>query len=238
MNMKIFPSIVLVCSIYLATSAAAAPKNYDECILENIAATSTEAAVKAIMRSCRNLFPIEQQRETPKAVLVKKRLKANQTDWVGNETFGYQTFRVAVTNNTDIRFKFDEVVMEYRIVGCGDNKATADEIKQIQKALGQRGFDAGRADGKFGSKTKSAIKSFQSSQGLLVSGDINKVTAERLGVSLSVFDENRFMRFTGLLKDVVYLEPNKTALVDFSSFGHRISNNDCFQYRIFGETYQ
>lgn len=238
MNIKIFPSIVLVCSIYLATSAAADPKNYDECILENIAATSTEAAVKAIMRSCRNLFPTEQQREAPKAVLVKKRLTANQTDWVGNDTIGYQTFRVAVTNNTDIRFKWDEILMEYRIVGCGDNKATTGEIKQIQKALGRRGFDAGRADGKFGSKTASAIKRFQSSEGLLVTGKINKSTAERLGVTLSVHDENRFMRFSGLLRDVTYLEPKKTALVDFSSFGYRISNNECFQYRIFGETYQ
>lgn len=56
-------------------------------------------------------------------------------------------------------------------------------IKQVQQALSNQGYNAGPADGKMGSKTKSALKKFQESQGMQASGNLDQQTLAALGVS-------------------------------------------------------
>ena len=57
------------------------------------------------------------------------------------------------------------------------------EIMQAQQALNQKGFDAGKADGILGPRTKRALSSFQQSQGLQRSGRLDDKTLMALGVS-------------------------------------------------------
>lgn len=52
--------------------------------------------------------------------------------------------------------------------------------KQIQRALKNAGSYQGSVDGKFGQKTKEAIKAFQKANGLRVDGIVGKQTALKL----------------------------------------------------------
>lgn len=58
-----------------------------------------------------------------------------------------------------------------------------DTIKQVQQALNEKGFQAGPVDGKWGSKTESAVKNFQQDQGMQASGSLDQQTLAALGVS-------------------------------------------------------
>jgi peptidoglycan hydrolase-like protein with peptidoglycan-binding domain len=68
----------------------------------------------------------------------------------------------------------------------GDRKGAAnlgeDEIRQIQQALNEKGFDTGRPDGKLGPRTKRALNEFQKRQGLQPSGMPDEQTLAALGV--------------------------------------------------------
>jgi peptidoglycan hydrolase-like protein with peptidoglycan-binding domain len=57
------------------------------------------------------------------------------------------------------------------------------EIMQAQQALNQKGFNAGKADGILGQRTKRALASFQQNQGLQRSGRFDDKTLAALGVS-------------------------------------------------------
>ena len=46
-------------------------------------------------------------------------------------------------------------------------------IRKVQALLTERGYDPGPADGQAGSKTKAAVKAFQSSVGLQANGEID-----------------------------------------------------------------
>lgn len=54
------------------------------------------------------------------------------------------------------------------------------DVKKIQNALKNAGFDPGKIDGKMGSKTKKAIKDFQKSQGLPSDGVVGLRTWDKL----------------------------------------------------------
>lgn len=62
--------------------------------------------------------------------------------------------------------------------------ASSDEIKRAEQALKAQGFNPGRIDGKIDSETKEALREFQKRNGLAVTGDLDKQTAEKLGVEL------------------------------------------------------
>ena len=65
---------------------------------------------------------------------------------------------------------------EQRIMGQGFKMSVSD----IQTHLKARGYDTGEIDGKMGSRTRSAIKSFQKDQGLVVDGIAGKNTQAAL----------------------------------------------------------
>lgn len=56
-------------------------------------------------------------------------------------------------------------------------------VKQVQQALSDKGYYQGRADGKWSSKTKSALKQFQQAQGMTATGQLDQQTLASLGVS-------------------------------------------------------
>ncbi len=57
-----------------------------------------------------------------------------------------------------------------------------DKVKAIQEALKTKGFDPGTADGVVGPKTNQALREFQKSNNLQVTGRIDDKTASALGV--------------------------------------------------------
>ncbi len=60
----------------------------------------------------------------------------------------------------------------------------SEEVKKIQEALKSKGEDPGAIDGVMGKKTHAAIEAFQKSNGLKVTGRLDKETAEKLGVEM------------------------------------------------------
>jgi peptidoglycan hydrolase-like protein with peptidoglycan-binding domain len=64
-------------------------------------------------------------------------------------------------------------------------RATADQIKQAQALLKQRSFYAGEPTGKLDADTRAGIKKYQQAEGVKVTGTLNKVTLEKMGITLT-----------------------------------------------------
>ncbi len=64
-------------------------------------------------------------------------------------------------------------------------RATKDQIKQAQKILKDRGFYAGEETGKLDADTRAGLKMYQAPESLKVTGTLNKVTLEKMGIALT-----------------------------------------------------
>ena len=70
-------------------------------------------------------------------------------------------------------------------------RANKDQIKQAQKILKERGLYVGEETGKLDADTRASLKKYQAAEGLKVTGTLNKVTLEKIGVVLT--DKQRAM---------------------------------------------
>ena len=64
-------------------------------------------------------------------------------------------------------------------------RATKDQIKQAQAILKQRSFYAGEQTGKLDDETRAGLKQFQKAEGLKVTGTLNKITLEKMNITLT-----------------------------------------------------
>ena len=64
-------------------------------------------------------------------------------------------------------------------------RATKDQIKQAQSVLKQRSFYSGEEIGKLNSDTRAGLRKYQQAEGLKVTGTLNKVTLEKMGIALT-----------------------------------------------------
>jgi peptidoglycan hydrolase-like protein with peptidoglycan-binding domain len=64
-------------------------------------------------------------------------------------------------------------------------RATADQIKQAQAILKQRTFYAGDQTGKLDTATRAGLKQYQAAEGIKVTGTLNKITLEKMGIALT-----------------------------------------------------
>lgn len=64
-------------------------------------------------------------------------------------------------------------------------RATADQIKKAQAILKQRSFYSGDETGKLTPETRAGLKLYQKAEGLKVTGTLNKVTLEKMGIALT-----------------------------------------------------
>ena len=64
-------------------------------------------------------------------------------------------------------------------------RASADQIKQAQTMLKQRSFYSGEQTGKLDTATRAGLKQYQQAEGLKVTGTLNKVTLEKMGITLT-----------------------------------------------------
>ena len=56
------------------------------------------------------------------------------------------------------------------------------EVRHVQEALDEQGFDAGPVNGVLGPRTRDALEKFQSSKGLPASGEPDQQTLAKLGL--------------------------------------------------------
>lgn len=71
-------------------------------------------------------------------------------------------------------------------------RLSQDDVRKIQRALNEAGYNAGRVDGRWGLATERALRDFQESKGLEPTGQLNDKTILALGFSLSDFAAGEF----------------------------------------------
>ncbi|HEY0385308.1 MAG TPA: peptidoglycan-binding domain-containing protein [Pyrinomonadaceae bacterium] len=64
-------------------------------------------------------------------------------------------------------------------------RANKDQIKQAQAILKQRGFYAGEQTGQLNDDTRAGLKKYQAAEQLKVTGTLNKVTLEKMNITLT-----------------------------------------------------
>ena len=64
-------------------------------------------------------------------------------------------------------------------------RATSDQIKQAQAILKQRSLYAGDQTGKLDAATRAGLKKYQEAEGVKVTGTLNKLTLEKMGITLT-----------------------------------------------------
>ncbi|HLR06852.1 MAG TPA: peptidoglycan-binding domain-containing protein [Pyrinomonadaceae bacterium] len=64
-------------------------------------------------------------------------------------------------------------------------RASADQIKQAQVILKQRGFYSSEQTGKLDANTRSGLRKYQQAESLKVTGTLNKSTLARMGIALT-----------------------------------------------------
>jgi peptidoglycan hydrolase-like protein with peptidoglycan-binding domain len=64
-------------------------------------------------------------------------------------------------------------------------RANKDQIKQAQAILKQRGFYSGEETGKLDPDTRAGLKKYQAAEKIKATGTLNKVTLEKMGVTLT-----------------------------------------------------
>ena len=80
---------------------------------------------------------------------------------------------------------YDNFIKEESVYAVARQGSTGNEVKSIQKKLKELGYYKGEIDGIYGSKTKSAVISFQKSCGLTADGICGKTTLLYLGLGNS-----------------------------------------------------
>jgi len=68
---------------------------------------------------------------------------------------------------------------------AGAGRMSKEDVKQVQAALKNKGMDPGPEDGVMGPKTQQALREFQKSNNLPVTGRIDEKTASALGVDVA-----------------------------------------------------
>ena len=64
-------------------------------------------------------------------------------------------------------------------------RATAEQIKEAQKALMAKAMYSGEESGKLDDATRGGLKKYQEENGLKVTGTLNQVTLEKMGIALT-----------------------------------------------------
>lgn len=70
-------------------------------------------------------------------------------------------------------------------------RASKEQIKQAQSIVKERGFYAGEQTGKLDADTRAGLKKYQAAENLKVTGTLNKMTLEKMGIALT--DKQKIM---------------------------------------------
>lgn len=109
----------------------------------------------------------------------------------GPAFLAYDNFRVIMGWNRSEYYAIAVGHLADRIAGASGLKnpppedaptLSRDNVMELQAALNERGFDTGSADGILGPATRSAIRDYQDSEGLIADGFPGRELLDRLGV--------------------------------------------------------
>ncbi len=64
-------------------------------------------------------------------------------------------------------------------------RANEDQVKQAQALLKQRGFYTGEQTGKLDAATREGLKKYQTAESIKVTGTLNRLTLEKMGITLT-----------------------------------------------------
>ena len=64
-------------------------------------------------------------------------------------------------------------------------RASKEQIKQAQAILKDRGYYAGEQSGKLDDDTRAGLKKYQTTEGIKVTGTLNKLTLEKMAITLT-----------------------------------------------------
>ena len=64
-------------------------------------------------------------------------------------------------------------------------RATKEQINQAQAILKERGYYAGEQLGKLDDATREGLRKYQQAEGLKVTGTLNKITLEKMSITLT-----------------------------------------------------
>jgi peptidoglycan hydrolase-like protein with peptidoglycan-binding domain len=64
-------------------------------------------------------------------------------------------------------------------------RATKDQINQAQSILKERGFYSGERIGKLDDATREGLRKYQQAEGLKITGTLNRVTLEKMNITLT-----------------------------------------------------
>lgn len=85
--------------------------------------------------------------------------------------------------------------------------AASDQVKAVQQALNEAGYDCGKVDGLAGKKTEAAVKAYEKDKGLPVDGVIDDALLEMLGITEEPRAEDTYKSYT--VGDLVFEAPGK-----------------------------
>ena len=74
------------------------------------------------------------------------------------------------------------ILLSVSVVSLSKMGSTGSEVTKIQTVLKQKGYYTGGIDGIFGTKTRTAVRKFQSANGLAVDGIAGPKTLAKLGI--------------------------------------------------------
>ncbi|HEY0006238.1 MAG TPA: peptidoglycan-binding domain-containing protein [Pyrinomonadaceae bacterium] len=64
-------------------------------------------------------------------------------------------------------------------------RASKEQIKQAQAILKQRGFYQGEQTGKLDASTRAGLKQYQQTEGIKITGTLNRATLEKMSITLT-----------------------------------------------------
>ena len=82
-----------------------------------------------------------------------------------------------------VRSVKNELIYDARIHGTRSKSGSADGVMATQQALKEKGFDPGPIDGVMGLRTVSALKDYQKSEHLAMTGRMDRDTTAKLGAT-------------------------------------------------------
>ena len=138
---------------------------------------STTAALCALS----TFSAVSVQAETAKLTKANGNLVARSSG--ANTNSDYSRDKMMNPNRSD-----RSVMDQKRKTHMNKNKVVSQmkqtKVKEVQEALDSRGYAVGQIDGFWGHKTSSALKDFQSSQGIEATGRVNTETFNALGIQV------------------------------------------------------
>jgi len=124
---------------------------------------------------------------TVELAAVKRADMSSEITVVGNLIGADTVEAVAKINGRldDVFVRMGDQVKKGQQIAKVEDRELQEQIKQAQAIVKQRGFYSGEETGKLDADTREGLKKYQTAENLKVTGTLNKVTLEKMGIALT-----------------------------------------------------